>query len=112
MTVIGPVVAPGGTLVTIVVAVGEPMIGARVPLVPIVPLVGVNPLIVGGCSTVNVVGLVADPSAVETVIGCGPRAADAGTTATTAVGLEEVTVAAAPPNVTTGVVVPTFNVVP
>ncbi len=106
-TVIGPVVAPDGTSVTIVVAVLD-VIVAVVPLnvtvlldgaiskfvpvivtvVPTGPLIGVKLVIVGGCVTVKSVALVAVLPDTLTVI--GPVVAPVGTVVTILVVVFEV----------------------
>src|SRR5437867_415103 len=116
LTMIGPVVAPLGTVVLISVAVLE-VIVADVPLkltplaslkflpvmvtgVPGVPVNGAKSLMVGGGLTVTVKGaeLVAVPPAVVTVI--GPVVAPAGTAVTICVAVLEVIVADAALNLT------------
>ena len=69
--------------------------------VPGVPLVGLKPVIVGGppeAVTVKAALLVADPAGAVTAI--GPVVAPDGTLATISVGVDELTVAATPLNVT------------
>jgi hypothetical protein len=116
VTVILPVVAPDGTVVTICVAVFD-VIVAVVPLnftevapvrfvpvmvteVPTGPEVGVNEVIVGteAAPTVKFVALVAVPLAVVTVI--GPVVAPVGTVVTICVAVFVVIVAVVPLNFT------------
>jgi len=113
VTVIGPVVAAFGTVVTIDVAVLL-LITAAVPLketagaanpvplmvtlVPAGPLAGEKPEIVGTWTTVKVDGLVATPPGVVTET--NPVVAAAGTIAVIANAVSPVIVAAAPLNVT------------
>ena len=120
VTEIRPEVPLGGTLAGILVAVAE-LIGARAMLnltlsfaavvsklvpvivtaVPGVPMVGVNPVIVGApveAVTVNESILVAEPAGAVTVI--GPVVAPEGTVVTICVAVAEVTVAVVPLNLT------------
>jgi hypothetical protein len=113
VTLIGPVVAPAGTTATRDVAVAlvtlaatplKPTVFAEavvlklapeiVTWVPTPPLVGVNPDIVGGGTTVKFDALVAVCPATVTLI--GPVAAPVGTLVVIEVVLELVTVAVTP----------------
>ena len=131
-TEIRPDVPLTGTLVAILVEVAE-LTAANVVLnltvsmtgfvskfvpvivtaVPAVPIVGVNPVIVGApvpAVTVNGVLLVAEPPGAVTVI--GPVVAPAGTLATICVAVAEVTVPAVPLNVTVFWLAVVLNPVP
>jgi hypothetical protein len=97
VTEIGPVLALSGTVAVISVPVGSTVKAALLLLLnftavaprrfapvivtdePAGPLVGVNPVMVGGATTVKSVALVATPSGVVTVI--GPVVTPAGTVA-------------------------------
>lgn len=83
-------------------AVVSKFVPAIVTAVPGIPIVGVNPVTVGAPGlpvvTVNDAALVVEP--VGDVIATGPEAAPVGTLVTTRFGLEAVTVAATPLNVT------------
>src|SRR5439155_19507361 len=107
VTLIGPLVAPAGTVA--VIAVAEPTVKlALVPLnstavaplklvplivtlVPTGPLPGVKLVIVGGLITVKLAALLAVPSEVVTLI--GPLVAPAGTVAVIAVAVPTVKLA-------------------
>ena len=107
-TAIGPLVAPAGTVVVIVVALTTVNVGCDVPLkvtpvapvrlvpvmvtaAPTMPLVGVKPVTVGtGSVTVKLVALVAVPPGVTTVT--GPLVAAAGTVVVIVVALTTVNV--------------------
>jgi hypothetical protein len=69
-----------------------------VTLVPTGPLVGAKPLIVGGCTTVNALALVAVPA--DVVTRSGPVVAPAGTTVAIDVSEATVKLALVPLNVT------------
>ncbi len=115
VTVIGPVVAPLGTVTTSCVADADVGIAVGVPLnltvlallvelkfdpvivtvVPIAPLVGVKLVMTGGVVTVKLVPLV--PVNVPTVTVIVPVVAPLGTATTSCVALAEVGVAAVVP---------------
>src|SRR5947208_1252001 len=114
VTLIGPLVAPAGTVA--VIAVAEPTVKlalvplnstalAPVKLVPLIvtlvptgPLLGVKLEIVGGLMTVKLAALLAVPSEVVTLI--GPLVAPAGTVAVIAVAEPTVKLALVPLNST------------
>jgi hypothetical protein len=118
-TVIFPVVAPVGTFVTMLVAVGVPVITAVTPLnftrllaavvlkllpvkvtgVPIGPDIGLNDVMAGGNTRVKSVGLIAICPTTSTVI--LPVVAPKGTVVVMLVAELAVTVAVAPLNCTT-----------
>src|SRR5205814_2357754 len=99
VTLIGPLVAPAGTVVVIAVAeltvklaltllnstavAPLKLVPLMVTLVPTGPLLGVKLVIVGGLMTVELAALLAVPSEVVTLI--GPLVAPAGTVAVIAV---------------------------
>ncbi len=124
---IGPLVAPGGTVVTIWVgvllvttaavplnvtalsaAVGSKFVPVMVTVMPIEALAGVN---VGGASTVKPVADVAWETS-STVMLIGPLDAPAGTVVTIWVGVLLVTTAAVPLKVTTLLTGPSSKSVP
>src|SRR5213595_2179662 len=114
VTLIGPLVAPAGTVA--VIAVAEPtvklalvplnstalapvkLVPLMVTLVPTGPLLGVKLEIVGGLMTVKLAALLAVPSEVVTLI--GPLVAPAGTVAVIAVAEPTVKLALVPLNST------------
>src|SRR5947207_1601382 len=114
VTLIGPLVAPAGTVA--VIAVAEPtvklaltllnstavaplkLVPLIVTLVPTGPLLGVKLVIVGGLMAVKLAALLAVPSEVVTLI--GPLVAPAGTVAVIAVAEPTVKLALVPLNST------------
>src|SRR5947208_929285 len=116
VTLIGPLVAPAGTVVVIAVAeltvklaltllngtavAPLKLVPLIVTLVPTGPLLGVKLEIVGGLMTVKLAALLAVPSEVVTLI--GPLVAPAGTVAVIAVAEPTVKLALAPLRRTAG----------
>src|SRR6266480_1315455 len=114
VTLIGPLVAPAGTVVVIAVAeftvklalvplnstaeAPVKLVPLMVTLVPTGPLPGVKLVIVGGLMTVKLAALLAVPSEVVTLI--GPLVAPAGTVAVIAVAEPTVKLALVPLNST------------